>query len=545
MKPLIKTLTLGCLLIYCIQTHAQLRTYQLEKIDSLFLNWNTPNHPGGAIGVMQDDKIVYSKAYGLASMEYLVPNSTGTRFNVASVSKQFSALGIVLLHLQDKISIDDTIDKYIDGLGPFANKVTIRHMLHHTSGLRSLHTLFALAGWRNDDARTNADLNRIMAKQKELNFEPGSEYLYCNTGFMFLANVIEKVTGKSFSAYMQDEVFTPLGMNDTYVEGEYDRIVPNNATSYNKTTDGFVRSVEYWGYVGSGNIHTTTHDLLTYLKNYYDPLPGWEAAFKTMTTLDPLNDGSHNQYAFGVNVDRLYGKKRISHGGSIGGFRSNIAVFPDEKTSIVVVTNFSSSGPAGKSEKIAEVIFDKPAQKQMEPVKITESKMGSYVGTYWDGTTYQERSITANEDTLIVKNGSSKTAFLPMAKNKFTSLGTEDGPIIEFHKGNMTLKPKSGKPLHFTKYKTENLTPQLAKEYVGTYYSNEIETAYTIHYEHGKLYAHHIRHGNIPLEQKLNYLLEGVYPMNILKFKKEKGNIIGVSISNGRVRNLWFDKLTP
>lgn len=542
MKPTMKKLLIVLLVIGWSYCHAQLQTEQIAKIDSLFLQWNTPNHPGGAIGIMQDDKIVFSKAYGLASMEYLVPNSTGTRFNVASVSKQFSALGIVLLHLQGKISIDDTIDQYIDGLAPFASKVTIRHMLHHTSGLRSLHTLFGLAGWRSDDSRTNADLNRIMAKQEELNFEPGSEYLYCNTGFMFMATIIEKVSGRSFGTYMQEEIFVPLGMYDTYVEGEYDRIVPNNATSYNHTDDGFIRSVEYWGYVGSGNIHTTTKDLLTYLKNFYDPLPGWDSPFKIMQTLDPLNDGSFNQYAFGVNVDSLYGRKRISHGGSIGGFRSNIAVFPGDRTSIVIITNFSSSGPAKKSNKIAEVIFGKPPKKPIEVAKIPKSKMASYVGTYWDDITVQERRVTINGDTLFIGNGNSKTAFLPITKNEFITLDPENATRIEFNGKVMTFHPKSGKPSLYTKYKSEPLTPQRAEEYVGTYYSKELETAYTVHYEDGKLFAHHIRHGTIPLEQKMDDLLEGDYPLNTMKFKKENNKIIGVHISNGRVRNLWFEK---
>ena len=147
MKKLFPRFFLALALTICASVNGQLNDGQLAQIDSLFLNWNRPNHPGGAVAVMQGDDVVFSKAYGLASMEYLVPTSTGTRFNVASVSKQFSALGIVKLHLDGKLSIDDTIDKYLDGLPSFGSKITIRHMLHHTSGLRSLHTLFSLAGW--------------------------------------------------------------------------------------------------------------------------------------------------------------------------------------------------------------------------------------------------------------------------------------------------------------------------------------------------------------------------------------------------------------
>ncbi|WP_067032198.1 serine hydrolase domain-containing protein [Allomuricauda sp. CP2A] len=529
-------LSLGCV-------SAQIEN-KIAQIDSLFLDWNRPNHPGGSIMVMQGDEMVFSKAYGLASMEYLVPNTTGTRFNVASVSKQFSALGIVLLHLQGKLSVDDTIDAYIDGLPDFGNKITIRHMLHHTSGLRSLHALFALAGWRNDDVRTNADLDRIIAQQQDLNFEPGSEYMYCNTGYMFLANIIEKVTGKSFVEYMKGDVFEPLGMHDTYVEAQYDRIVPNNATSYDATEDGFVRAVEYWGYVGSGNIHTTTADLAKYLKNYYEPSSGWEKAFEMMQTADPLNDGNVNQYAFGVVVDDLYGMKRIGHGGSIGGYRSNISVFPEKQTCIVVLTNFSSSSPATKATDIVKILFDKAnGPKKLKTVNVSKPQLQSYVGMYWDDITYQERNVEINADTLYLGNGNSKAFFLPTDKEKFTAMYSENDSHIVFEDGKMIFYPESGKPMVFEKFTEQKLTPQLAEEYTSTYFSPEIETSYTIHYQNDSLYAHHIRHGKLSLHQKQNDLLEGTYPLNFLKFKRNaEEEIEGVFISNGRVRNLWFKK---
>ncbi|MCB0372082.1 MAG: beta-lactamase family protein [Muricauda sp.] len=529
------------LFILCTISYGQLDAGKEAQIDQLFQSWNQPNHPGGAIAIMQGDKVVYSKAYGLASMEYLVPNSTGTLFNVASVSKQFSALGIVLLQEQGKLSVDDTIDKYIDGLAPFGSKITIRQMLHHTSGLRSLHALFALAGWRNDDSRTNADLDRIMALQTELNFEPGSEYMYCNTGYMFLANIIEKVTEKSFVDFMKEDVFIPLGMHETYVEERYDRIVPNNATSYYTQRNGFIRAVEYWGYIGSGNMHTSTTDLLRYLKNYYDPLPGWENIFQTMQTLDPLNDGSYLEYAFGVNVDRLYGKKRITHGGSIGGFRSNVAVFPEEKTSVAIITNFSSSGPAGKSNEIAGILFGKPAPyKNLKVAKIPKSTMQSYAGDYWDDETYQEQQINISGDTLFL--GRSYTPFLPVANGHFEALDSENGTKLEFEEGQFIYMPGSNKPRVFEKVKEEPLTDALAEAYVGPYYSPEIHTSYSIFYKEGKLYAFHIRFGELPLKQKFKDLLQGEYPLSTLKFKREDGKITGVWISDGRVRNLWFEK---
>ena len=184
--------------IIALNVNAQISQIQIDQIDSLFIDWNKPNQPGGSIGIMKNDKIVFSRSYGLASLEYLVPNSTETIFNIASVSKQFTAMGIVLLHIQGKLSIDDDIRKYLTELPDFGEKITIRQMLHHTSGLRSLHAMLGLAGWREDDSRTNEDLYRFMNMQRDLNFKPGSEFMYCNTGYMLMVKIIEKLLPKNF-----------------------------------------------------------------------------------------------------------------------------------------------------------------------------------------------------------------------------------------------------------------------------------------------------------------------------------------------------------
>ena len=361
-------------LFIALNVSAQLNEKQLLKIDSLFTKWNKPNHPGGAIGIMQNGKIVFSKAYGLASMEYLVPNTTGTIYNIASVSKQFTAMGIVLLQEQGKLSFDDNIRKYLPELPEFDYPITIRHMLHHTSGLRSLHAMLGLAGWRGDDSKTNEDLNRFLLNQTDLNFKPGDEYLYCNTGYMLMVNIIEKITEEKFVDWMKASIFEPLGMINTYVEDHYSNIVPNNATSYNRMQNNeFERAVEYWGYIGSGNMHSTTEDLLKWLKNFTEPQVNWEASFDLLQTLDKLNDGSDNNYAFGVSMDEYLDQNRIQHGGSIGGFRASAGTYPDEKLSIVVLTNFSSSSPGSKANQIAEILLPKVGHDNKKTEEINAS----------------------------------------------------------------------------------------------------------------------------------------------------------------------------
>ncbi len=204
-----------------------------------------------------------------------------------------------------------------------------------------------------------------------------------------MVKIIERVTGEEFTAWMKKSIFEPLGMTNTYVEDNYSRVVPNNATSYRRIQgNGFDRAVEYWGYVGSGNMHSTTNDLLKWLTNFYDPQPNWEAPFKMLQTLDKFNNGKSNNYAFGVILDDFKGFPRIQHGGPIGGFRAYVCTYPDQKLNIVVLTNFSSSSSGKKADQISEILLkglsvEKTAKPEsIEPIKTIKLSKDVLEGQY-------------------------------------------------------------------------------------------------------------------------------------------------------------------
>lgn len=478
-----KPVTLLLLLTYfsLVPAQAQLSEIQTKKIDSLFNAWTEGNHPGGTIGIMQKGEVIYSKAFGMASLEYQVPNTTETLFNLASVSKQLTAMGIIVLQERGLLSIDEDIRKYLPDLPDFGHTITIRHMLHHTSGMRSLHAMLRLAGWRSDDSRTNEDLYRFMLKQKDLNFIPGDEYLYCNTGYILMAEIIENLTGEKFSQWMEANVFEPLGMTNTYVEDRYDRVVPNNATSYYNRKDGFFRSVEYWGYVGSGNVHSTTADLLTWLQNFSRPSAGWKSAFETLKTTDLLNDGSKNNYAFGVNIGQYNGYDRIAHGGSIGGFRAYASHYPEEELSIAVLTNFSSSNSGGIEKNLADILL----KDKSNPIVVSEAK-------------------------------DQKTPLLKL-----------------YQKGNKTEAEKSIE---------EDLSSISLSDYTGRFYSPELESNLDFILKGEHLIAHHVRHGDFSVELVKKDALEVQNFASIEVVRDSKNIITGIKVSNGRARNVWFEK---
>tara|TARA_B100000497_G_scaffold127338_1_gene168782 strand:- start:927 stop:2588 length:1662 start_codon:yes stop_codon:yes gene_type:complete len=552
MKSVIQLFTFSILFLLSNQIDAQINPNQLSKIDSLFVSWNVPNHPGGAVGILKDGKTIFSKAYGLASLEYLLPNSTETIFNTGSVSKQFTAMGIVLLEEQGLLTFDDDIRKHIPELPIFKETITIRHLMHHTSGLRSLHALFALAGWRGDDSRTNDDLNRLILNQKDLNFTPGEEYLYCNTGYMLMVNIIENISGEKFTHWMKSNIFDELGMHHTYVEDEYSRVVPNNATSYygSKT---FSRAVEYWGYVGSGNMHSTTDDLLTWLQNFTTPQKGWESAFSKMLTTTPFNSGAPNSYAFGVGIGNHVGKKTVGHGGAIGGFRANVRAYSEDDLHIAVLTNFSAGNPGGKINQIGQIIYgnvedsENSKSGELKSIDISNEKLAQHEGNYWNPKQKFGRKIYLKNDTLrYSRSETNESPIVPINSNTFKMLEVDVDLFIEFNDKNaqMIVKEEGQSASIFDGIENTGM-PNLTEisEYAGKFYSPEVETFYTITRVDSSLICYHPRHGIIETEILYKDILSANWPLGIIEFERdENGNINGAFMSNGRARNVWFKK---
>ena len=546
-----KTLLLLLVILLSVSISAQMERSDERDIDQLFIDWNVPLHPGGAVGIVQDGRLIYSKAYGLASLEYLVPNTTGTRFNIASVSKQFTAMGIVRLELMGKLSVDDDVRKFIPELPDFGHTVTIRHMLHHTSGMRSLHSMLSLAGWRGDDARTNEDLLRFMLDQRDLNFVPGDEYMYCNTGYILMAILIERLTEENFSVWMKNNIFEPLGLYDTYVEDRYNRVVPNNATSYAGTRErGFAREVEYWGYTGSGNIHSITHDLLKWYRNYYRPQEGWEEAFSRMLTVDSLNDGSSNDYAFGVRVDFYKDEKRISHSGSIGGFRAYSCTFPERELEVVVLTNFSSSSSGGKANAIVDILLDKPAEEvaqfEMKAVNIDPAVFDKYTGTYTVNEDPDRLIDFIREEEAFFSQFTGQGRVRLSAADRTTFFNNKQQIKIVFEIAEKNTYTLSQRERTYTGTKTVKYVPTEKDllEISGDYWSPELRTLYTFTVKEGRLVGYHTRHGEFNLInlKKDEYLCRASFARKFTVRRDEQGRVIGLYVTNSRVRNLWLER---
>ena len=555
MKIRVYFLSLFIVLLHVFNSYGQTSQKQIQEIDSLFTSWNVSNHPGGSVLISKDGKTIFSKSYGLANIEYEVANTNHTLFNIGSISKQFTAMGIVLLEQQNKLSVDDDIRKHIPELPDFGESITIRHLLHHTSGLRDLHGLLGLAGWRRGDLETNDDVYRIIKNQKELNFKPGEEFLYSNTGYILLAKIIENASQLEFDQWMKQNIFQPLGMKDTYVATSLNKIVPNNATSY-YLREEFERASEYWGYFGSGNIHSTTEDLNIWLQNFSTPQNNWESAFDKLLFTTPLNNGFETNYGFGIRIEVYAGKKVIQHGGSVGGFRAIARTFPEEDLNIVILSNYSRSNIGSKANKISDVFIDKrndlPTKKVIQTptkyIKLSSERLKELEGVYWSDSEKSGRKVYFKNDTLRYSSSEkSEWPLVPMSNNSFIMIHPSVKPMVTFdNKTNqMTVRIGNTLPGVFN-FLQNNLDIKTNGNdmLVGKYYSPELKVMYSISIDDkSNIYLEHVRHGIIKLEQLHNDIFVGDWPIGTVEIKRnEEEKVVGLRMSNGRTRNVWFEK---
>lgn len=523
-----------------------------NKIDNLFTDWKKDNNPGGVVMVSHKNKLIFSKAYGLANISYNIPNDKETVFNTGSVSKQFTAMGIVLLQLEGKLSIDDDIHKYLPELNDFGKPITIRHLLHHTSGLRSSPELFGLAGWRDGDAILNEDVYRYLYKQVDLNFEPGSEYMYSNSGYILLAKIIENITKQDFKSWMKEKIFQPLQMNSTFIEEDYLKINTKIASSYAETGPSVFQSVENTDLsYGASNVYSTTSDILNWAKNFSQAPSEWQKAFTMLKTLDTMDNGKKNNYAFGIFLDDFFGNERVQHTGAVAGFRSIMYSYPVENLEIVILSNFTTNQLFKMADQISQLFLENKSivnknKFSINPVKLSSEGLKKHEGMYWNDIDNYSRKIYVENDTLwyLRTNNNKKSHLIPISENEFQMSGINEKLIISFDKntGKMSMITADNTVTTFEKYDDKAHTIKDLQDYTGTFYSPELETYYTISLKGDKLFGYHNRFGEFEIQTlKKDVLNWG--GMAISKHKRNKnGDVIGFGVTINRIRNLRFEK---
>jgi CubicO group peptidase (beta-lactamase class C family) len=325
-------------------------------IDAIFEPWNRPDSPGCTVGAIRDGRFVFQRGYGMANLDYAIPNSPAMVYYVGSVSKQFTAAAVALLALEGKISLDDPVRRYIPELPDYGAPLTLRHLVHHTSGLRDIYTLMSLGGIRMADVFPDDDALALIVRQKALNFAPGDDYLYSNSGYWLLGQIVERVTGESLREYARRALFAPLGMANTHFHDDPGHVMANRVVSYARSGDRYeVADLLNFDKIGAGGLYTTLDDLLKWDGNFYDPRVGGAPWLEQMHTVGRLNNGNPLTYAFGLTIGTHRGLRTVRHGGSLMGFRAELLRFPDQRFTALVLCNLGTIAPAGLAERVAAV----------------------------------------------------------------------------------------------------------------------------------------------------------------------------------------------
>jgi len=363
---------LAAALLPSLASAQQLPDDGASRVDSVFARFARPDSPGCALGIFQNGAITYSKGYGSANLEYGVPITPATPFISGSVAKQFTAAAIALLVEQGRISLDDDVRKYIPELPDYGTKITIDQLVHHTSGLRDFWALVQVAGMRFDDGYTVGDVIRLAARQKHLNFTPGAEYDYSNTGYIALGLIVQRVTGKSLREFTTEQIFAPLGMTSTHFRDDHTMLEPGRASAYSPLPEGGYR-INVWNneIVGQGGLILTVNDLLKWDENFYTGKVGGPGFLKRQLQQGKLANGKTLSYAFGLTVEEYRGLPLVEHAGSSGGYRTIISRFPTAHTSVVALCNTTEANTTVLSHEVADIVLGSklsaPAQRANRP----------------------------------------------------------------------------------------------------------------------------------------------------------------------------------
>jgi D-alanyl-D-alanine carboxypeptidase len=335
-----------------------IQTVRADQVDK-YLKSQMQEHriPGLTLEVIRDGKAIKTAAYGLANVELNVPAKPETVFEIGSITKQFTAAGILMLAQEGKLSVDDKISKYLkDPPEAWAN-VTVRHLLTHTSGIKSYTGLDGFQIWRH---LTQEQFIKAIGKEP-MEFQPGDSWKYCNTGFNLLGYIIENVSGKNYWEFMGERVFQPLGMQAT-TKRLYSLVIPNRASGYEQTNHVWMnRDTDLTEVFSAGAIASTAGDLAKWSVALNGDRLLNAASKAQMWTPVKLNDGKTRKYGFGWNVDTLEGHKNIGHGGSTSGFSASIQRFPDDHLAVIILSNTDEEIATTLAKKVATFFFAQPS----------------------------------------------------------------------------------------------------------------------------------------------------------------------------------------
>ena len=461
-------------------------------VDSIFAQVNSPTHPGCAIEIVRNGRTLYSRGYGMANLRTGQPITPGTVYDIASLSKQFTAFIIMSLVEQGRLRLDDDVHKYLPELPGYPRPVTIRHLLTHTSGLRDYLQLFPLEGVQFEAVVTPGDALAMLVRQHGVNFSAGEEFEYSNSNYFLLSQVAERIIGHSLATLLNERVFGPLEMSHSTLLVRHGQIIPGAAESYTPTGPGQFDRADYgWETLGDGAIHTTLDDLARWDENFYTAKVGTVAMLRQMEQPATLNDGSRTRYGFGLGVSQYKGLPIITHSGGSVGFVSNVTRFPQQHFSVITACGSRDFIPFNVYQRIAdrylatEIAAASPPAARSTPARLSSPTLHGYAGRYFSEQTGLTRDVVATDSSLKINTlGGGLRPFTAEDSASFRAQGI---PVtVRFlprpgRKWQLDESVYTSQPTHFFRVADSvQRSPAQLEEFVGRYRSAEIDADWRV-----------------------------------------------------------------
>jgi CubicO group peptidase (beta-lactamase class C family) len=532
-----------------------------RRIDTVFARFERPGSPGCALGVYRDGRMVYTRGYGSAHLELDVPIRPATVFDLGSTSKQFTAMSILLLATDGKLSLDDDVRRFLPELPSYGRPITIRHLLHHTSGLRDYLTLMALAGESFDNVSTDEDALDLIVRQRALDFEPGSEWEYSNTGFFLLSLIVKRAGGRSLREFAAARIFGPLGMTHTQFRDDHRSIVPNRAAAYDPpdSTGDYHIDVSNFEQTGDGAVHTTVEDLLLWDRNFYSGQVGGPGVLAEMVRPGALSDGTVLDYASGLFVSSHRGLPTVAHGGSWGGYRAELLRFPTERVSVACLCNVARSNPTALARRVADVVLaDRMAPIPADSATTESATTGSaatapapatreLLGAYRDPASGTVARVGVDSGRVQLEYSGDTMVLIPEGAGEYSAVGTQARVRFEPASGRTPRRIRiSGPGLgRRTLEAIPPFTPPRGAlaQYAGGYASPELGVGYRIAVESDGLILHAPHLPADRLRPTIRDEFESPALGITLRFTRGAGGqMTGFTVAAGRTQGLRFDR---
>jgi CubicO group peptidase (beta-lactamase class C family) len=521
-------------------------------VDKVFSQF-TPATPGCAVGVSEGGAVLLRKAYGMADLEHDVPNGPDTIFEAGSVSKQFTAAAVLLLVREGRLSLDDPVRKYVPELPDYGRPLLVRHILQHTSGLRDWGSVEAIAGWpRTTRVYTHAHVLDIVSRQKALNFEPGTNWSYSNTGYNLAAIVVSRVAGRPFPEFCRERIFLPLGMTHTSWRDDFRRIVKGRAIAYDRTeSGGYRQDMPFEDVFGNGGLLTTVGDLLKWNENAVEQKVG-DAEFLRLE-LEPgrFNDGRAHDYAMGLFIRSFRGVSEVGHSGSTAGYRAYLARYPKRRLSVAVLCNASSAAAERYAHAVAAAYLgldagpaEEGAEGKEPPARVpVPPAVAARAGLYRSALTGMPLTLAVRDGRLIVETAdASPVRLTAVGDAKFAA--PDGGRSFEFGaNGRLVVAGSNGTSEVYERVERWKPTAAEVKALSGRYASGEAETELTVAVSGADL--------KIARRPDTTLTLQPVYKdafeakgLGLIRFRRDgQGRATGLSVTVDRVWDLRFAKV--